>query len=207
MRQYYEYWVAFDLIDTDFDNRVSFEEFEKATPRLKKWGIDMSDPKAQWKECDADGFGMVLFDEFSNWAIKKSLDLDDDDNVQDSDIEIKEIDRQAQTEEYIKEYKQAQAKKNAPRKKTYDQSIWAELKAKLPWERSAAHEQRRQEQWDLIDKNKNGYISLAEFEKGLLDHIQIPRLFNTKPVLLRAFTAAKNVLTDKNKHGKDFIDR
>jgi hypothetical protein len=46
MRQYYEYWVAFDLIDTDFDNRVSFEEFEKATPRLKKWGIDMSDPKA-----------------------------------------------------------------------------------------------------------------------------------------------------------------
>jgi len=55
----------------------------------------MKDPKAQWKKCDADGFGKVLFDEFSNWAIKQSLDLDDDDDEADSDIEVKAIDRQA----------------------------------------------------------------------------------------------------------------
>jgi hypothetical protein len=32
LRQYYEYWVAFDLIDTDSDKRVSFKEFERAKP-------------------------------------------------------------------------------------------------------------------------------------------------------------------------------
>ena len=55
----------------------------------------MRDPEKQWKEADADGFGKILFDEFANWAIKKNLDLDDDDDVPDSDIEIVEIDRQA----------------------------------------------------------------------------------------------------------------
>lgn len=40
----------------------------------------MSDPQAQWSECDSDGKGMVLFDEFAQWAINKNLDLDDDDD-------------------------------------------------------------------------------------------------------------------------------
>jgi hypothetical protein len=55
----------------------------------------MSNPKAQWKQCDADNKGKVLFDEFASWAIKKNLDLDDDDDVTDSDIEDKGIDRVA----------------------------------------------------------------------------------------------------------------
>ena len=46
LRQYYEYWVAFDLIDLDGDKRISYKEFEYAAPDLKKWGIDMKDPKA-----------------------------------------------------------------------------------------------------------------------------------------------------------------
>ena len=39
LRQYYEYWVAFDEIDTDDDRRISYEEFEKAIPTLERWGI------------------------------------------------------------------------------------------------------------------------------------------------------------------------
>ena len=46
LRQYYEYWVAFDLIDLDGDRRITYKEFEYAAPELKKWGIDMKDPKA-----------------------------------------------------------------------------------------------------------------------------------------------------------------
>ena len=87
LRSYYEYWVAFDRVDTTDDSRISFEEFSNAVPQLQRWGIDMSDPAARWKECDADGKGMVLFDEFSAWAIQKSLDLEDDDN---NDEEIEE---------------------------------------------------------------------------------------------------------------------
>jgi len=47
---------------------------------MSKWNIDLSDPKAQWKECDKNGGGMVLFAEFCEWAIGKNLDLDNDDN-------------------------------------------------------------------------------------------------------------------------------
>jgi len=36
---------------------------------------------------------MILFDEFSAWAIKKNLDLDDDDDVPDSDIDDKQVKR------------------------------------------------------------------------------------------------------------------
>jgi hypothetical protein len=86
LRMYYEYWVAFDLIDIDGDRRITFKEFKHAESLLKRWGIDMSNPKAQWKKCDADGYGKILFDEFCNWAIKSSLDLDDDDDVVDSEI-------------------------------------------------------------------------------------------------------------------------
>jgi hypothetical protein len=37
---------------------------------MSKWGVDMSEPYEQWRKCDVDGFGKVLFDEFCNWAIK-----------------------------------------------------------------------------------------------------------------------------------------
>ena len=44
----------------------------------------MSDPAASWAECDTNGGGKILFDEFCEWAINKSLDLEDDD---DDDLE------------------------------------------------------------------------------------------------------------------------
>ena len=80
LRQYFEYWVAFDRIDTDDDRRVSHAEFMQAIPMLEKWGIDMSQPEKQWKEADRDGGGQILLIEFVAWAIKNNLDLDDDDD-------------------------------------------------------------------------------------------------------------------------------
>jgi hypothetical protein len=87
IRQYFEYWVMFDRIDTDDDNRIDFNEFKLAAPKMAAWGLDMSDIRARWKECDANGGGHVLFDEFCFWAIKNNLDLEDDD---DADAEISE---------------------------------------------------------------------------------------------------------------------
>ena len=34
LRQYYEYWVAFDIIDKDDDKQVSLDEFTKAVPEM-----------------------------------------------------------------------------------------------------------------------------------------------------------------------------
>ena len=80
LRQYYEYWVAFDRIDTNDDRRVTLAEFKMAKPELEKWGIDMSNPEKSFREADKDHGGMILFIEFADWAIKKNLDLDDDDD-------------------------------------------------------------------------------------------------------------------------------
>lgn len=80
LRQYYELWLAFERVDKDGDRRISYEEFEQAKDTMSKWGIDLSDPQAQWKDCDKNGGGMVLFAEFCDWAIKKNLDLEDDDD-------------------------------------------------------------------------------------------------------------------------------
>ena len=39
--------------------------------------------------------------------------------------------------------------------------------------------------------NGNGYISLAEIDKGMRDVVVLPNLFAAKPVIMRAFMAAK----------------
>ena len=39
------------------------------------------------------------------------------------------------------------------------------------------------------------------------DVIQLPLLFDLKPVLMRAFQAAKNKLVSKNAHGDDYVSR
>ncbi len=47
---------------------------------------------------------------------------------------------------------------------------------------------------------------MAEVDKGMRDVINLPDLFSLKPVLIRAFQAAKNKVPSKKKLGKDFID-
>ena len=44
LRMYYEYYIAFDRIDTSDDRRIDLGEFIKAKSALEAWGIDMSDP-------------------------------------------------------------------------------------------------------------------------------------------------------------------
>lgn len=66
------------------------------------------------------------------------MDIDDDDDVTDSEIEVQDINRRDATKERLKKYRRdqkakAQEKHDAGKKK-YDNRIWAELKNKLPFE-------------------------------------------------------------------------
>jgi hypothetical protein len=45
----------------------------------------------------------------------------------------------------------------------------------------------------LFDPNGNGLLSLAECEKGVRDILKLDELFDCKPVILRAYQAAKDV--------------
>lgn len=55
--------------------------------------------------------------------------------------------------------------------------------------------------------NSNGYLSLAEVDKGVRDVLDLPELFDIKPVLIRAFVAARTKLTSKNSHGDDYVSK
>ena len=41
--------------------------------------------------------------------------------------------------------------------------------------------------FNLFDPNGNGYLSLAEVDKGIRDILQIDALFDAKKVIMRAF--------------------
>ena len=203
IRMYYEYWVAFDLIDIDGDRRVSFKEFKNASPQLTNWGIDMSNPEAEWKKCDADGKGMVLFDEFCNYAIQRSLDLDDDDDVTDSDLEVQQNFRGNKAQERTRKYNQEKKAKRQEPPKKYD--IWEQLRIKLPWEKTQEGQDCRIKIWRMIDAGGNGMIKLVELDKGMRDVINLPQLFKTKPVMMKAFIAAKQIVRSQSNYSSDYV--
>lgn len=80
LRQYFEYFVMFCRLDKSGDKKINLNEFKSAMPTLEKWGVKVSDAKAEFDKIDTNKGGVVLFDEFCEYAIKKSLDLEDDDD-------------------------------------------------------------------------------------------------------------------------------
>ncbi len=87
LRQYFEYYVMFCRIDTSDDFKVNLSEFKKAMPTLEKWGIKISNPEAEFKKIDNNNSGSIMFDEFCEYAIKKNLDLEDDDDFDDCELQ------------------------------------------------------------------------------------------------------------------------
>jgi hypothetical protein len=55
LRQYFEYWIMFQRIDTTHDSRMEFNEFKRALPELTKWGVEVRNPEKTWQELDANG--------------------------------------------------------------------------------------------------------------------------------------------------------
>lgn len=86
LRQYFEYWVMFNRADTSGDRKIDFNEFKGALPLLEKWGVKIKDPQAEFHKIDTNKGGVIMFDEFCQYAIDKSLDLEDDDNFDDEEI-------------------------------------------------------------------------------------------------------------------------
>ncbi len=78
LRQYLEYWVMFERIDSSDDKKISIDEFTAALPKLKEWGIEVEDVNKTFGQIDTNKGGSILFDEFCHWAIKHNLDLEDD---------------------------------------------------------------------------------------------------------------------------------
>lgn len=76
MRIYMELYVMFDELDESNDHRIEFSEFCQGLEKIKKWGLEVEDPEAEFKKIDDNGGGYILFDEFCAWALEKDLDYD-----------------------------------------------------------------------------------------------------------------------------------
>jgi len=79
LHHYLRLWTWFCKVDSSGDGRLGFEEFTSALPLLTAWlpgaaleGI-AQDPSSAFAEMDADGGGMVLFDEFAHWVLCRGL--------------------------------------------------------------------------------------------------------------------------------------
>jgi len=79
LRQYFEYWQAFMRVDASGDRRIDLEEFKAAQSTIEVW-VGEIDAEEEFGKIDRNGGGFILFDEFCKWAIKKNLDLEDDDD-------------------------------------------------------------------------------------------------------------------------------
>ena len=79
LRQYFEYWEAFQRVDASGDKRIELIEFKEAQPKIETW-VGKIDPEEEFKKIDTNKGGYILFDEFCKWAITKNLDLEDDDD-------------------------------------------------------------------------------------------------------------------------------
>jgi len=70
---------------------------------------------------------------------------------------------------------------------------WPEVTAKLPSGRSDEEKAKRKELFKQFDPNGNGYLSLAEVDKGVRDVLGLDDVFNCKPAVMRAFQASKGI--------------
>lgn len=87
LRQYFEYWVMFNRSDTSGDRKIDLKEFKAALSLLEKWGVKVKDPQSEFNKIDTNHGGVIMFDEFCQYAIDKSLDLEDDDDFDDEEIQ------------------------------------------------------------------------------------------------------------------------
>lgn len=61
--------------------------------------------------------------------------------------------------------------------------------------------------WPQFDKNKNGYLSLAEIDRGVKYVIKLPDLFPLAPMIKRGFNATKAKMKAMTKYGDDYVSK
>ena len=90
--------------------------------------------------------------------------------------------------------------------------LWKALKDKFPpTEKGPEGRAKRMELFTQFDPNGNGYLSLAEIDAGCRKILQLDELTNDlAPILIRAFTAAKDAHQrkgKKKKHDDDYVEK
>lgn len=84
LQRYFELLAMFLTIDTTDDQRIGLDEFRRAAPAFRDWGLGeagtrggyiVRNAKAEFAKIDTNHQGHVLFDEFAKWALDVNLRL------------------------------------------------------------------------------------------------------------------------------------
>lgn len=212
LRRYFEIWQMFDDVDTSDDRRITLEEFRAAVPTMQQWGVDISNPDGVFQEMDKNKGGSVLFDEFSEWILEQHLLKEVEDEAAPppaappATTAVTTSPSSAAATGAIKPQKTLPPSKDALRTSGQDM---AQIKQKLPIESTPADFQRRTELFNRFDPNGNGYLSLSEVDKGIRDVLGLDQVYDCKPVIMRAFQAARAA---RKKQGKpqqadDYVEK
>ena len=89
----------------------------------------------------------------------------------------------------------------------YSEIDYERLRKKLCVERTKEGLEKRTKMFNSFDPNGNGYLSLAEVDKGIRDVLRLPEVFHIKQVIMRSFQSAKDSVPNKTKHSGDYIER
>jgi len=218
LQRYFELFAAFEVIETGNDRRINAAEFARATKLMRSWGVYVRNLSAEFASIDANGGGQVLFDEFAGWAIRRGIELVDDDPEEGE--EWLYVQHKSAADEAS-----AAARRLAARRKDGTSGLpagwmpaqgevpqWVRRAEVLPTGRSANEKRARRKLYELFDPNSNGYLSLAEVDKGLLELLRLEAgcddvTKHCKPAILRAFQAAKDLTGSTEGHHADFVTR
>jgi Ca2+-binding EF-hand superfamily protein len=167
LRQYFEYWVAFTTIDQDDDKRIDRQEFHSQKALIESWVQHVEDMDAAFDNIDKNGGGIILFDEFCEWAINKSLDLLDDEELEGADFKaMKDALPEQDSAPTPSTPSAPSAPMNGPSKEVHVD--WEQINNCLPISNSPEDKQRRKQMFHDFDPNGNGVLSLAEIDKGMI---------------------------------------
>ena len=179
-------WHKFEEIDSDHDRRINAEEFASGCSII---GLQLSpeEAAAEFKKCDADGGGQILFGEFCTWCVKRHVATDDD-------VGEEPPSSAGGSASHAAGHKIGGGKKKAKSKPKQQPAP----KLTMP------NKEARTALFREIDVNGNGGLSLAEIDKAVVSG-QIGRAMNCpdfdhKPALMRAYKAADT-------SGDEFIER
>jgi hypothetical protein len=64
---------------------------------------------------------------------------------------------------------------------------WKGINDKLPVKNTPEDLKKRKAMFKSFDPNGNGFLSLAEVDKGLRDVLKMDAIFDCKPAIMRAF--------------------
>lgn len=173
----------FDSIDTNDDQRVSFDEFKKALAALGIPKSSEQELKEEFARMDTNGGGYALFDEFCVYLAKKfGASSKDRSEIAAKNTVSYEPTIKKKTQTQTKAIEKGKTEKDV-KKSSLNGTFWTDEQVHELFQRFDA-------------TNKNGLLSLAEIDKAARD--LWPEVFKHKKALMRAYKSA-------DKSGDGFI--